>query len=412
MKDNSLSDSGTPTVDSEALGAWVAETAAKKDISEGELLDEILSSYWVLEELSDVIVDQEVDSESDTEENPIDAAVPDRQPKAREPATPETQPRTRSVEPQPKSTDDKSEISGIEQELEKLRTVINELADNEDSPEGGADEAGDEIDPAEMFDDVTDGESKPDRLIGGGAIEEIDAELVEVRSQLDSIETELGRNVAELEEDQAHLEAWIKNEFDNIENVLEHLLSTTDNIEYRLGSAMEASREQIEPLQKAHAAQQQLNTLKSEAIKKGVETAECDDCSCEVSIGMLPEPNCPECGRKFTGVEDSGWWPLSTDTLRTDPKPRPSRSSPKPPGQQQAGFGEQRGFGDKQDGFDGQQNGFSDDESGFDAQQADPSTQSNSPESEQNDQWSTTESASRDAASENQSTAEAWTKEE
>lgn len=49
MSQNHRSDDDTPTVDTDALGAWVAETAAKKDVSERELLDEILSSYWVLE---------------------------------------------------------------------------------------------------------------------------------------------------------------------------------------------------------------------------------------------------------------------------------------------------------------------------------------------------------------------------
>jgi len=61
MKNQSIADGGTPTVDTEALGSWVAETAAEKGVSERELLDEILSSYWVLEELSDVIVDPDGD---------------------------------------------------------------------------------------------------------------------------------------------------------------------------------------------------------------------------------------------------------------------------------------------------------------------------------------------------------------
>jgi len=56
MSRDQLSDDGTPAVDTDALGAWVAETAKKKGVSERELLDEILSSYWVLEELSDVVL--------------------------------------------------------------------------------------------------------------------------------------------------------------------------------------------------------------------------------------------------------------------------------------------------------------------------------------------------------------------
>src|SRR6056297_2546801 len=87
MSQNPHSDDETPTVDTDALGAWVAETAAKKGVSERELLDEILSSYWVLEELSDVVLTGETDHESgdrpatrrDSYTEPTRAAASDRE---------------------------------------------------------------------------------------------------------------------------------------------------------------------------------------------------------------------------------------------------------------------------------------------------------------------------------------------
>ncbi|TQQ83246.1 hypothetical protein EGH24_00105 [Halonotius terrestris] len=389
MSNNTIS-GGSPAVDSEALGEWVAETAAQKGISERELLDEILSSYWVLEELSDVIVDSDAES-------PAANAQPERsQPKAQRetvggPSTTHTEPEAEQStdpkapnQPEPQTddhpqnteteqpveadaaaggdanddiaisrtfhyraaaddaekSDEEIEISGIEQELQKLRTVVTELSGDESlpNPESGADSERAETSHPPNRELKTDGnDSHIDDSHGAsdplaahsGAIDELDDELVEIRNQLSELEAELTRKVEANAESQEELEAWIEDEFDNIEDVLQHLLSTTDNLEYRVGSAVESQREQLEPLQAAHAEQEQLTTLKEEAIQKDVETAECEDCEEDVDLGVLPSPYCPNCEQRFTGVEGgSAWNPFSSATLRTTPSRRQSAAAP------------------------------------------------------------------------------------
>ena len=405
MKNQSIADGGTPTVDTEALGSWVAETAAEKGVSERELLDEILSSYWVLEELSDVIVDPDGDG-------------PPREGRPRGRAGESQADDPSDWEPQQpdggdEADDETLELSGIEQELEKLRTVIDELSDEESlpspedeqstqqstqqpqqqseapsyqgssghtqqpnsqpqqqpggqpttqsqpaqqppgnqqpqqqpqqqsqpqqqpnpgsqqqpstqpqqsdtSPQQQSGGGSASVDPDDGFDEFTSaavGESWDE---SSGAIDELDAELDEVRHRIAELETAVNEELSGEATDLDDLEAWIQNEFDNIEDVLEHLLSKTDNLEYRIGSAVDSQREQLEPLQEAHAEQEDLTALKAEAIRKDVDTAACADCGESVDLGVLPTPYCPNCEQKLTGVEaGQGWNPFDKPTLRT-----------------------------------------------------------------------------------------------
>jgi len=360
MSRDQLSDDGTPAVDTDALGAWVAETAAKKGVSERELLDEILSSYWVLEELSDVVLNGDPTAEgsehtssrqeappeptprtaatdrreqptdrqersTDHQERPTDGG---EQPSTKRNSTAEPEPSAESNRPTASTADDDLELSGIEQELGKLRTVINELASEQSLPtpesatpnaehaDPDASSSTDRDDEAGEFEEFTPADTES-WAESRGVVAELDDELIEIRSRLSELEAELTDRLAEEADERAELEAWIETEFDNIEDVLQHLLSTTDNLEYRLGSAIESQREQLEPLQAAHAEQEQLQTLKNEAIEKGVDAADCDDCGETVDLGLLPEPYCPNCDQQFTGVTASSWWPFDTATLRT-----------------------------------------------------------------------------------------------
>ena len=381
MSQNPHSDDDTPTVDTDALGAWVAETAAKKDVSERELLDEILSSYWVLEELSDVVLTGETDpdngdrpatrrdayteptraaatgrdryptdsqeqppadeesraaAESSGDESPSTASTTDKKSTPDEALTADENPETESESStEAGSADEDVELSEIEQELGKLRTVIDELATEGSLPTPETATAAGSEQPAPDTATTTDTDEEADEFAeltsavtepepnSRGVVAELDNELVEIRERLSELETDLTGRVAEESDAREELEAWIETEFDNIEDVLEHLLSTTDNLEYRLGSAIESHREQLEPLEAAQAERDQLRELKNEAIETGVTTGECDSCGETVDLSLLPAPRCPSCDQRFTGVTDSSWWPFDSATLQTATTRRP-----------------------------------------------------------------------------------------
>jgi len=67
----------------------------------------------------------------------------------------------------------------------------------------------------------------------------------------------------------------VESEFDSIEKVLQHLLDTTDNIEYRLGTVSDSRQEALRPFQQHTAMQDALADLKAEAIRHGVKACVC-----------------------------------------------------------------------------------------------------------------------------------------
>ncbi|WP_253737963.1 hypothetical protein [Halohasta salina] len=338
MSNDSSPVGGAHGFDSEALEEWVAETARQKGVSKQELLDEILSSYWVLEELSGVVTDSEV---------------------ANEPRHGEGQPGMESGDRTAAgggaADDDRSstaEFSELKTELQGLRGAIEELSG--DQRDTDADEAGnEELSALEgQLDDlssaVVDRQTETD-----DTIDRLDNRLEAVDERLSTVERRLseGMSLSELkaavertEADHAELERRLESEFDSIEQVLQHLLDTTDNIEYRLGAVSDARQEALAPIREQFAKQEELADLKQEAIRHGVEAADCDNCGQTIDLGLLEAPECPSCEQRFTGITKGGWLPFSNDKLQTTDRPI------EPAGGQPGGTGPERQPTDRESG--------------------------------------------------------------
>ena len=328
MSNDSSPVGGAHGFDSEALEEWVSETARQKGVSKQELLDEILSSYWVLEELSGVVTDSEV---------------------ANEPRHGEGQP---TVEADERSTaggpaDDQSstaEFTELKAELQGLRGAIEELS--REQTDADTDETGgEELSALEgQLDDlstaVVDRQHETDDTLDRLAdrLDTVDERLSAAERRLSEgmSLSELEAAIERTEADHAELERRLESEFDSIEQVLQHLLDTTDNIEYRLGAVSDARQEALAPMREQFAVQEELADLKQEAIRHGVETADCDNCGQTIDLGLLEAPECPSCERRFTGITKGGWLPFSNDKLQTTDRPiepaeQPGGSSPERP---------------------------------------------------------------------------------
>lgn len=330
MSNDSSPVGGAHGFDSEALEEWVAETASQKGVSKQDLLDEILSSYWVLEELSGVVTDSEVTTEPRHAEGGPTVESDDRTAPGGEPAA---------------AGSSTAEFSELKAELQGLRGAIEELSGEQ--PDTDADETGGEgLSVLEgQLDDlssaVVDRQTETD-----DTIERLDDRLDSVDERLSAVERQLteGMSLSELEAalerteaDHAELERRLESEFDSIEQVLQHLLDTTDNIEYRLGAVSDARQEALAPIREQYAQQEELADLKQEAIRHGIEAADCDNCGQTIDLGLLEAPECPSCERRFTGITKGGWLPFSNDKLQTTDRPiepagrQPGEPSPERP---------------------------------------------------------------------------------
>jgi len=316
MSNESSPVGGTHGFDSDALEEWVAETADQKGVSKQQLLDEILSSYWVLEELSGVVTDSEVTTESQQSEG---------QPAVESPGDQRSE-TTRSA------SSSTAEFSELKSELQGLRTAIEELSqDRDESQDDTPSETGfssleGQLDTLSSA--VVERQTETDNNIETLS-EQVDAlseRVATIESQLNDgmslseLESAVGQTVSA----QTELENRLESEFDSIEQVLQHLLDTTDNIEYRLGAVSESRQEALKPLREQYTIQQELTELKQEALRHDVTTGVCDTCDRKIDLGLLATSACPGCKRRFTGIEKGGWLPFSKATLQTTDQPRKS----------------------------------------------------------------------------------------
>jgi len=219
------------------------------------------------------------------------------------------------------------EFSDLKRELQEIRSAVDELSADETAD---ADERSDaaESELADLEGQLADFSSAvaDHRSETASTVAELSEQLDAVDKRLESVESQLdaGMSPAELREaveetNSAHteLEERIESEFDSIEQVLQHLLDTTDNIEYRLGAVSDSRKEALRPLQQRNAMRDKLADLKQEAIRHGVRECRCDHCGTSIDLGMLERPECPSCGRRATGIAESGWLSLSKATLKT-----------------------------------------------------------------------------------------------
>ncbi len=332
MSNDSSPVGGAHGFDSDALEEWVAETARQKGVSKQKLLDEILSSYWVLEELSGVVTDSSVTEESRQSEG---------QPQGESTADPQHASTDRQRDATEASQSPSAEFSELKTELQSLRTAIEGLSQEQQAK-----------DPADEDDEFSTLEGQLDDLSSAvverqtetdETVEELSERIDTLDERLGAIESRLdeGLSLAELEAaveqnsaDHTELEDRLESEFDSIERVLQHLLDTTDNIEYRLGAVSESRQEALKPIRERNEMQDALADLKQEAIRHGVSKGQCDNCDQKIDLGLLEEPSCPSCERRFTGISKGGWLPFSNATINTTDRPQEFETDREPPAQQ------------------------------------------------------------------------------
>ncbi|WP_247000971.1 hypothetical protein [Halosolutus gelatinilyticus] len=112
---------------------------------------------------------------------------------------------------------------------------------------------------------------------------------------------------AAVEADLDELEEVVAAGFDNFEDVLEHLLETTDDLETRSGMLARAvldlrdRRDAIADRERRRAETERLKLL---ANRLGIREATCDGCESAVDLALLTEPACPHCGESVADVAE------------------------------------------------------------------------------------------------------------
>ncbi|MFC7230985.1 hypothetical protein ACFQMM_05320 [Saliphagus sp. GCM10025308] len=133
--------------------------------------------------------------------------------------------------------------------------------------------------------------------------------------------------LSSLEADLEALSEAVDSGFENFEDVLEHVLETTDELERRsttLATAVLDLREQRDALAARERRRSEAERLQRAASRLGIQTATCAACSTAVSMGLLTEPTCPYCGTQFADVSKKRSF-LGSHTLETGEPPPSNR---------------------------------------------------------------------------------------
>ncbi|GAB7010347.1 hypothetical protein [Halorubrum trueperi] len=362
MSDSWEADESVP-VDVDTFQEWLRYTADSRDVDEQELLNRLVSAYWVLDEMSDVVPDAGTRGSGSRppDRNPIDG-VPDWSP-------PASEHRRSADEPDAGSADGRTETERPTNERPPNEQRPNEQPTNERASGDGDDESSsadgsstedavaDEIAElrnsvhtqislvhtvAELRRQVSDLslDVEQQRSRQDGFTDRIADDVTRLHERIERIETQSGGDTAELERRVAdveetldeiesthgELETWVDGEFDEIESLFERLIEKTDRLDDRLGDVDPI----VESVADRDRNRRELAALRRQAFRLDVSGGNCESCGAYVDFSLLTDPACPGCERTFTDIEpDDSWNPFSKPTLRTDAD---QRNSPGPRG--------------------------------------------------------------------------------
>jgi len=365
--DKSVSKSGVDSseFDIDAFAQWIKVHAEANGMSQQDLADELVSSYWLFKELNEAVISgsgniagvlsssleltlgqsstsEEISSAGDfqqtvaseTEDNSGEGREPknetDRDIESATELTPSIIVNKKQENPELELSDEENRGS-IEKSPETSQSMdetfihllyqFKQLLTNLEEIKSEQNEFSDDVLDCliELNDRLEEHEEQLDRTIKISDLEETTVqnmqEIDATRDQMKTIEQE----VQQLRSSQEEVDSWIENEFDTIQAVFDRFLEDIDELRMNLDGLREAYRNDMQRIQERANKQDQLSKLKQEAVRLGEEEGCCDACDELVDLSVLATPHCPSCDRVFTDIQKSGWIPFTSPVLETEP---------------------------------------------------------------------------------------------
>jgi peptidoglycan hydrolase CwlO-like protein len=330
---------------------WLDQHAESQGISRQELCEQLISSYWTLNEmvqllddsgndtsLSDLYPDDGdatgavptigaggSDADRDTERSRgRDRGGPDRRRGQRDRVD-----RDRIAELRDRLEDVESRLDTEEERGQSQDGMIEALADRLSGMEADLEGLSSESEAAHQS-LWAEYESLSDR------IDELESALsAERQTRAEQHETladeqqRLDANQESLAEGQERIRAWLDSEFDSLQTILEHLVSRDDDLDARLSQSESRYEERLSELR---ADREALRSLKREAAAHDAHEGTCGNCGETIDLDLLAAPSCPDCDASLSGIEErSKWLFLSDITVTTKESAEAGRRSDGPP---------------------------------------------------------------------------------
>lgn len=265
----------------ESFEQWLERQAAADDISQEELFEQLVTSYWTLNEMKELL------GTSDGKELSISRpsgggagedpeAVRERLDRLEDRLEVEVE-RRQSLDPL---------VEAVADRLNETEERLEELAVEAEAAHSALDEKHESV------------------------AEETDT----LKEELDQEREKRVTEHQELEAEQRRIKSRLDSEFDNLEAILTYLVSRTDELESDV-SNVDTKHE--EAFARIGWERDVLDSIKREAAGANVRSGECESCGEEIDIGMLARPYCPNCESTLTGIEQEQKWVIFSDVTVT-----------------------------------------------------------------------------------------------
>jgi hypothetical protein len=255
---------------------WLHRQSEKQGVSEQELFERLVSSYWTLSEMLELLDGSKRNGGALDAELPVDAGSERR-------ADESAADRTATDERSPGSREEVSErFEELDDRLEELRSDL-------------------------------DAESERGRSLDA-AVEAMATQLTELETELDRERDARESQQQELADKQDRIRSWLDSEFDNLGTILKYLVTRTDDLKTEVSNVETRYEEALSRLRWERDA---LDSLKRDAADAGTRAGKCESCGSEIDLGLLARPYCPECENTLRGIEERTKWLFFSQYLVT-----------------------------------------------------------------------------------------------
>ena len=291
---NPFEDTADAAVDLGQFNEWLEQTAEREGTSTDELLGQLVSTYWILSELTELVDESPYDTLSEQ------AVAEESTAKEEESSRSELVDVVQSIaemhsQPEPTQQSSQAIDSSV---LELIRTM------NEGTSGGSGGGGMSYRDVRAMVDDVKTVEDDVTELR-----QDVTGRIADLESTVEDLSGSVEQNTSVIQELTAEttqraeridtIESRFESSYDDIKEILTHLIDTTDEQEAKLDTIVDAYDEDVGRIKAEQDAQRALSELKSDAARHDISRATCEGCDNAFNVALLGEPKCPHCDREI-----------------------------------------------------------------------------------------------------------------
>lgn len=372
----------TPTTGIDSFQDWLQQTAEREGRSPDDVLHNMVSTYWILNELQESVSEFDLEGDEPTQSAPsppsmeqptsedgmdieavIDAIMEAQT--ANQPPAPPKQDSTidsnlidliRVVsDRQGEGGGDNYTIQRLIDRIEHRQESLEErTTDRIASVEGDVDELGDQLEERlANFDERMQSTREEVRDVISSLsnqVETVEGDVDELEDRLSEIDDELGMVLTDMDDlsgDLDHLFQRLDDDVDELAGEIAALEARLEEVSSAMNDRVSSLTEQVDEeyveldertanlsmlfdhvddelvkLREAQESDNRLENILNQAQANSVSNAECEGCHEDIDLSLLVSPQCPACDREFGSLRVERSWfrkqPYLT-TINADP---------------------------------------------------------------------------------------------